>query len=165
MRSDIKIDYTCIYVCSSFFLCIVMIIELLVDWAYHCMIVWYAERLKHSMWYSCTVKVDADVLMIRRALKNLFILHLHNIWVFPKFQLISKIWEICLIFLPINSQTEKRQNVWILSDQPVLALSCLTSVIWPFTLTAFTFGSCLYCANVTSYKGGWAVTLTFCTKG
>ena len=38
---------------------------------------------------------------------------------------------------------------------------CLTSLIWPFTLTAFTFGSCLYCANVSYFKDGWAVNFVF----
>ena len=35
--------------------------------------------------------------------------------------------------------------------------SCLTSVICPLTLTAFTFGSCLYCVSVSHYNDGWAV--------
>ena len=43
----------------------------------------------------------------------------------------------------------------------VLGPSCLSSMIWPFTLTIFTFGSCLYCANVSQYKDGWAVNLGF----
>ena len=39
-----------------------------------------------------------------------------------------------------------------------LVLMCLTSVICPFTLTAFTFGSCfLYCLHVSHNKDGWAV--------
>ena len=37
----------------------------------------------------------------------------------------------------------------------------LTSVIWPFTLTSLTFGSCLYCANVSHYKDGQAVNFNF----
>ena len=36
----------------------------------------------------------------------------------------------------------------------ILGLDCLTSVIWQFTLTAFTFGSCLYCANVSHKRMG-----------
>ena len=34
-------------------------------------------------------------------------------------------------------------------------LGCLTSVIWPFILTCLTF--CLYYANVSHFKDGWAV--------
>ena len=41
------------------------------------------------------------------------------------------------------------------------ANSYLTSLIWPFPLTAFTFGSCLYCASVSQYKDGWAVNFNF----
>ena len=40
-------------------------------------------------------------------------------------------------------------------------LSCLTSVTWPFPLIAFTFGLCLYCANVSHFKDGWAVNVVF----
>ena len=43
----------------------------------------------------------------------------------------------------------------------VHGLDYLTSVIWPFTLTAYTFGSCLYCANVSHYMDGWAVNFVF----
>ena len=42
-------------------------------------------------------------------------------------------------------------------------LGCLTSVIWPFTLTAFTF-ECLYSANVSHFKDGWAVNFVLCVK-
>ena len=81
-------------------------------------------------------------------------------WVFPKFQLISKIWLICLIcliFLPLK----KRQNVMVTHHRFRLFLGCLTSEIGPFTLIALTFGSCLYCANVSHYKDGWAVNFSF----
>ena len=42
-------------------------------------------------------------------------------WVFPKLQLIGKIWQICLIFLPIIAKLEKRQNVW----SPILVLALM----------------------------------------
>ena len=65
----------------------------------------------------------------------------------------SKISQICLIFLIFHSQTE-RDGVHL---SIILHLDCLNSVIWPFILTAFTLGSCLYCANISHYKDGWAV--------
>ena len=39
----------------------------------------------------------------------------------------------------------------------ILGLDCLASVMWPYPLTAFTFRSCLYCANVSHYKDVWTV--------
>ena len=36
-------------------------------------------------------------------------------------------------------------------------LDCLSSLIWPFNLTALSFELCMYCANVSHYKDGWAV--------
>ena len=51
-------------------------------------------------------------------------------------------WQICLIFLPNRKKC-----------------------IWPVILTAFPFGSCLYCANVCHFKDGWAVNfVVFFTK-
>ena len=44
---------------------------------------------------------------------------------------------------------------------PSIIHCCLTSVIWLFILTAFTFGSCLCCVNVSHYKDGRAVNLFF----
>ena len=38
----------------------------------------------------------------------------------------------------------------------VHGFSCLTSVIWPFTLTALTFGSCWF-GIVSHFKDGWAL--------
>ena len=45
------------------------------------------------------------------------------------------------------------------------ASGCLTSVIWPFILTAFTFRSCLHCVKVSQYKDGWAVDFVLFHKG
>ena len=36
----------------------------------------------------------------------------------------------------------------------VQAYSCLPLVIWSFALTALTFSSCWYCANVSHFKNG-----------
>ena len=84
------------------------------------------------------------------------------IWVFLKLQLISKIWQICLIFLPIIAKLKKTKcMVTHLSISIILNADCLTSVKWPFTLTALTFGSCLHCANVSYFKDGWAVNFNF----
>ena len=47
----------------------------------------------------------------------------------------------------------------------IIGLDCLNSLILPFTLTASTFGWCLYCANVSLYKDGWAVNFKFFYKG
>ena len=38
-------------------------------------------------------------------------------------------------------------------------LSYLTSVIWPFTHTAFTFGSCLCGANLSHLRDRWTVNI------
>ena len=46
----------------------------------------------------------------------------------------------------------------------ILNVDCLTSVKWPFTLAALTSGSCLYCANVSYFKDGWAVNLNASIK-
>ena len=43
----------------------------------------------------------------------------------------------------------------------ILNADCLTSGLWPFTLTALTFGPCLYWANVSYFKDGWAVNFNF----
>ena len=42
-----------------------------------------------------------------------------------------------------------------------LNAECLTSVKWPFTLTALTFGPCLHFANISYFKDGWAVNFNF----
>ena len=61
------------------------------------------------------------------------------IWVFPKFQLISKIWHIRLIFLPIIAKLKKDKmygSYMVTHPDIFQAQSCLTSVIWLFTLPA-----------------------------
>ena len=63
-----------------------------------------------------------------------------NIWVFPKLQLISTIWQICLIcliFLPIIAKLKKDKKCMVTHLSIILNTDCLTSVILPFTLTAF----------------------------
>ena len=44
-------------------------------------------------------------------------------------------------------------------------LYCLTLVIWPFTITAFTFRSCFCCTNVSNFKDGSAVNFEFFSQG
>ena len=66
------------------------------------------------------------------------------IWVFLKLKLISKIWLICLIFLPIITKLKKykmfgSQMVTHLSI--ILSADCLTWVILSFTPTALIVGS------------------------
>ena len=41
----------------------------------------------------------------------------------------------------------------------------LTLMILPFTLTALTFGSCLYCRNAGHYKDEQTGSKPFCYKG
>ena len=80
---------------------------------------------------------------------------------FPKLQLSSKIWQICPIFLPIIAKTEKDNPEWSPILQLALVLGCLTSVIWPLTLTVLIVGSCLCYANISHYK---AVNFNFFHK-
>ena len=47
----------------------------------------------------------------------------------------------------------------------VHGLNYLTSVISPFTLTAWSFGSCWYCANVSHFMDGWAVNHVLFSQG
>ena len=84
-------------------------------------------------------------------------------WVSPKLQLSSIIWQNCLIYLILLLIIAKLKNDKMYGSYMVthlgniLGLDSLTSVNWPFTLSAFTFGSCLYCANVSYCKDGWTV--------
>ena len=96
----------------------------------------------------------------------------YNSWVFfSKLQLSNKIWQIgliCLIFLPIIVKLKKTKSMdpkWSPILKLTLVLSCLTSVIWLFTLSSFTFVSCLYYPNASHYKDGWAVNFNFFIKG
>ena len=53
-------------------------------------------------------------------------------WVFPKLQLNSKIWLICLVFLLIMAKVkkDKLQGSWMVTHHRIsLGISCLTSVI------------------------------------
>ena len=54
--------------------------------------------------------------------------------------------ELLLLFEVFEIQVE-------LANLPDI-FGCLTSVIWPFIHTAFPFGSCLYCANISPIKDG-----------
>ena len=90
-----------------------------------------------SVFWQCNLNRLSSVSVVQQNTIN---------WVFPKFQLISKIW-----------QTLKIKNKMVTHHGIRLVLGCLTSVICPFTLTVLTFGSWLYCANVSPYKDEWAV--------
>ena len=79
-----------------------------------------------------------------------------NILGFPEFQLSWQICQICQIFL--LSKLKKKNNK--MHGHPSYGLGCLTSVIWPFILTAFTFWVTLV------FKDGCAVNFgLFFTKG
>ena len=56
---------------------------------------------------------------------------------------------ICVIYLP-KIVVAQWSHILVFS----WSYSCLTLVIFPFTLTAFTFGLCLYCASVSYFKDG-----------
>ena len=60
-----------------------------------------------------------------------------------------------------HSQTGKKTKCMVTYLSISLNAGCLTSVKWPFTLTALTFGSCLHCTNVIYFKDGWAVNFNF----
>ena len=76
--------------------------------------------------------------------------------VFLKFQLS---WTICLISLIFLPNWKKCQMVTLLKSINH-GLGYLTSVIWPFILTAFHFGSCLYYANISHFKDRRAVNFS-----
>ena len=87
---------------------------------------------------------------------------------FGNFQLIVNLANLPIILPHISanhSQTEKRQNVWILnghsSNYFTRLIADLISVIWPFTLTALIVGSCLCCALIEFMLG---ILLSFCEK-
>ena len=56
------------------------------------------------------------------------------------------------------SQTERMRGWHMVTHLSINhGLRCLTSVIWQFTITAFTFGACCKNANVSHFQDGWAV--------
>ena len=64
-----------------------------------------------------------------------------------------------------HSQTEKTKCMdpkWLpMYISIILVVDCLTSVIWPFTLTAFTWCSWLYCAEASHSRMGEQWILLF----
>ena len=68
-------------------------------------------------------------------------------------------WQICLICIIFPAKLKKNCDAkW----SPILVVVwawLLNFMILPFTLTTFSFGSCLYYASVSHYKDGWAVKL------
>ena len=72
------------------------------------------------------------------------------------FQINAHTTHMCITVIQIN---------WIRPHSLFFGLACLTSVIWPFTLTALTLGSCLYCVNASHYMDEGAVNFNFFHKG
>ena len=71
-----------------------------------------------------------------------------QIWQSKLFEISLNLWN--LPDLP-NIFTNLKRRLWMPLWSLIHVLGCLTSVIWPFTLTV---ALCLYCANVSHFQVG-----------
>ena len=106
-------------------------------------------------------------------LTHLSIVHGLSTLLIPPFTLIAFTFGSCLCCANVSHLRDrwavnivKNINLQMVTHLSIVqAHSCLTLVIWPFTLTTLTFASCCYCTNVSHFKDGRAVNFVFFSQG